>query len=292
MEQPKLNLKKVRDFGEVINDTFIFLKQNFKPLFKILIPISILFVVANILLSTFQLISLQDLVKENGTENINGLINKSLATSFITGLFASLVYFVVALTTYCYIAVYIENKSETPELVQVWGFFKYYFLRYIGIRLLTAIGIIVGFILCILPGFYLIPIVSLTTAAVVLENRGAFNAIGRAFTLIKQDWWMSFGTLVILIMILYAFVLTLALPSMILGGSAGLFTPNLNRPVYAIIIQSIISGISVYSYVIVIIGNSILFYSLVEKKESEGLLDRINDLDLNSTNSQDIKEEF
>ena len=103
---------------------------------------------------------------------------------------------------------------------------------------------------------------------------------------------MSFGTLVILIMILYAFVLTLALPSMILGGSAGLFTPNLNRPVYAIIIQSIISGISVYSYVIVIIGNSILFYSLVEKKESEGLLDRINDLDLNSTNSQDIKEEF
>jgi hypothetical protein len=292
MEQPKLNLKKVRDFGEVINDTFIFLKQNFKPLFKILIPISILFVVANIVLSTFQIISLQDLVKENGGNNVSGLINKTLVTSFITGLFGSMVYFIVALTTYCYVAVYIENKSETPEMAQVWGFFKYYFFRYIGIRLLTAIGLVLGFMLCLLPGIYLMPIVSLTVAAVVLENRGAFNAIGRAFTLIKQDWWMSFGTLMILIMILYAFVITLALPSMILGGSASLFTPNLTRPVYAIIIQSIISSISVYSYVIVIIGNCILFYSLVEKKESEGLLDRINDLNHNQSNSQEPTEEF
>jgi hypothetical protein len=292
MEQPKLNLKKVRDFGEVINDTFVFLKQNFKPLFKILIPISILFVVANIMLSTFQIISLQDLVKENGGNNVSGLINKTLVTTFITGLFGSMVYFVVALTTYCYVAVYIENKSETPAMAQVWGFFKYYFLRYIGVRLLTGIAFMIGFVLCFLPGIYLAPIISLTIAAVVLENRGAFNAIARGFELIKQDWWMSFGTLLILIMILYAFVITLALPSMILGGSASLFTPNLTRPVYAIIIQSIISSISVYSYVIVIIGNCILFYSLVEKKESEGLLDRINDLDSDSTNNQPITEEY
>jgi hypothetical protein len=290
MEQPKLNLKKVRDFGEVINDTFVFLKQNFKPLFKILIPISILFVVANILLSTFQLINLQDAFKAGGN-TASGILNKSIATSLITGLFGSLVYFIVALTTYCYVAVYIENKSETPEMAQVWGFFKYYFFRYIGIRILTGIAFIVGIALCVLPGIYLSPIISLTVAAVVLENRGIFNAIARGFALIKQDWWMSFGTLLILIMILYAFVITLTLPSMILGGGASLFTPNLSRPVYAIIIQSVVSSLSVYSYVIVIIGNCILFYSLVEKKESEGLLDRINDLDQNS-NNQDQPEEY
>jgi hypothetical protein len=291
MEQPKLDLKKVRDFGEVINDTFIFLKQNFKPLFKILIPITILFVVANILLAVFQFINLQDIYKSTNGNLAGVLLNKSVTTSLITGLFGSIVYFMVALTTYCYVAVYIENKSETPEIAQVWGFFKYYFFRYIGIRLLTGIALLVGLVLCLLPGIYLMPIVSLTVAAVVLENRGTFNAISRGFILIKQDWWMSFGTLVILIMILYAFVITLTLPSLIIGGSASLLTPNFNRPIYAIIIQSIISGLSVYSYVIVIIGNCILFYSLVEKKESEGLLDRINDLDQNS-NNQDHPEEY
>jgi hypothetical protein len=291
MEQPKLDLKKVRDFGEVINDTFIFLKQNFKPLFKILIPITILFVVANILLAVFQFINLQDIYKSTNGNLAGVLLNKSVTTSLITGLFGSIVYFIVALTTYCYVAVYIENKSETPEMAQVWGFFKYYFFRYIGIRLLTGIALVVGLVLCLLPGIYLMPIVSLTVAAVVLENRGTFNAISRGFILIKQDWWMSFGTLVILIMILYAFVITLTLPSLIIGGSASLLTPNFNRPIYAIIIQSIISGLSVYSYVIVIIGNCILFYSLVEKKESEGLLDRINDLDQNS-NNQDQPEEY
>jgi hypothetical protein len=291
MEQPKLNLKKVRDFGEVINDTFVFLKQNFKPLFKILIPITILFVVANILLAVFQFINLQDIYKSTNGNLAGVLLNKSVTTSLITGLFGSIVYFIVALTTYCYVAVYIENKSETPEMAQVWGFFKYYFFRYIGIRLLTGIALVVGLVLCLLPGIYLMPIVSLTVAAVVLENRGTFNAISRGFILIKQDWWMSFGTLVILIMILYAFVITLTLPSLIIGGSASLLTPNFNRPIYAIIIQSIISGLSVYSYVIVIIGNCILFYSLVEKKESEGLLDRINDLDQNS-NNQDQPEEY
>ena len=30
----KVEFRKVRDFGEVISDTFLFMKQNFKPLFK------------------------------------------------------------------------------------------------------------------------------------------------------------------------------------------------------------------------------------------------------------------
>ena len=33
MSKP-LNLRKDRDFGQVINDTFTFISQNFKPLVK------------------------------------------------------------------------------------------------------------------------------------------------------------------------------------------------------------------------------------------------------------------
>src|SRR3989339_879216 len=37
METKFLELRKIRDFGEILNATFIFLKQNYKPLFKALL---------------------------------------------------------------------------------------------------------------------------------------------------------------------------------------------------------------------------------------------------------------
>jgi hypothetical protein len=291
MEQPKLNLKKIRDFGEVINDTFIFLKQNFKPLFKILIPISIVFVIAQIAFATIQIINLQDTFKASGADS-SAFLKKTFSSSLITGSFSMITYFVVALTTYCYIAVYVENKSETPSMEQVWGFFKFYILRYLGIRLLTGVFLILGFMLCLLPGIYLMPILSLIVASVVLENSSTGYALNRGFKLIKENWWMCFGTLLILVMILYAITITLMIPSIILGGGTGLFAPSFERPIYAIVIQNIITGISIYSYVILIIGNSILFYSMIEKKESEGLLDRINDLGASSSSNQFPKEEY
>src|SRR5688500_1783125 len=40
MAEQKIQLRKLRDFGENFNDTFLFLRQNFKPLLRSFFAIS------------------------------------------------------------------------------------------------------------------------------------------------------------------------------------------------------------------------------------------------------------
>src|SRR4051812_7618895 len=45
MAEQKIQLRKIRDFGENINDTFLFIRQNFKPLMKSFFAISAIFMI-------------------------------------------------------------------------------------------------------------------------------------------------------------------------------------------------------------------------------------------------------
>jgi hypothetical protein len=50
--QPKIELAKTRDFGEIINDTFLFMRQNFKPLLKYFFTFCGIFLAAGTVCST------------------------------------------------------------------------------------------------------------------------------------------------------------------------------------------------------------------------------------------------
>ncbi|MFC6724626.1 hypothetical protein ACFQE1_09605 [Halobium palmae] len=71
----------------------------------------------------------------------------------------------------------------------------------IGVRLLLAVigGIIAGFcivlgtIFFVLPGIYLLVRLRLVVAAVVLEDRGPVEALGRSFDLTEGHTWTVFG---------------------------------------------------------------------------------------------------
>lgn len=50
----KIELLKTRDFGEVITDTFVFIRENFKPLIKCFVIFCGFFVVASAVFSAIQ----------------------------------------------------------------------------------------------------------------------------------------------------------------------------------------------------------------------------------------------
>jgi Uncharacterised protein family (UPF0259) len=81
----------------------------------------------------------------------------------------------------------------------------------IGAGLVTAIGIVFGLVLLVVPGLYLLTIWAVTAPVVVIERKGVFEALGRSRQLARGNGWAVFGTILtaVLIGILATVVLTL-----------------------------------------------------------------------------------
>lgn len=70
------------------------------------------------------------------------------------------------------------------------------------VGIVAGIGIVIGFVLIIIPGLILITIWSVAAPVVVLEHPGVFAALKRSRELVRGSGWQVFGV----ILVLYIFV--------------------------------------------------------------------------------------
>ncbi len=66
------------------------------------------------------------------------------------------------------------------------------------VGILAGVGILIGFILIIIPGLILITIWSVAAPVVVLEHPGAVRALGRSRELVRGNGWQVFGVILVL----------------------------------------------------------------------------------------------
>ncbi len=78
-------------------------------------------------------------------------------------------------------------RAVTPVLGQL-----------ILVGIIAGIGIVIGFILIIIPGLILVTIWSVAAPVVVLEHPGAFAALKRSRELVKGNGWQVFGVILVL----------------------------------------------------------------------------------------------
>lgn len=64
--------------------------------------------------------------------------------------------------------------------------------------IIAGVGIVIGFILLIIPGLILITIWSVAAPVVVLENPGAVRALARSRELVRGNGWQVFGVILVL----------------------------------------------------------------------------------------------
>lgn len=285
MEQ-KVEFRKVRDFGEIINDTFLFLKQMGKPLFKSVFTICGFLVVAQALIS----IVYQLKVKDNISAGAIGL-SVRFGWEYLVMLIISLVsYSIFSLTTLAFIHIYREKGNEAPTPPEVWVFVKFYLFKFIWMTIVTGTLIMLGFIFCLIPGFYLMPILSLIYPIMVIEGTTFGSAFDRSFKLVKGHWWTTFGVQIIMFLIIYAGVIVVALPSMIISG-ASLFLKPETLPTSLTVFNAVFRVISYVLMILPTIGITFSYYSLSEQKDGIGLMDRVNNLGSKSDNNISLPTE-
>lgn len=273
----KVEFRKYREFGELIGDTFLFIKQNFKPLLKAFIYLCGFFILAGVATAIAAQVQAVDYV---GNRNNFSIASRYSATYFTWSylgmvVFIILNYTAIYVTVLSYISIYIQKGNIAPNVEEVWTYFKYYFFRMLGSGFVMGVFLVICFVCCFLPGIYVFPAVTLVYPILILENASLGYSFTRAFKLIKDNWWLTFGVLLVVWIITYACTFLVQLPAIIVMMVNTFTSPgNPINSAYAIL-SGISSNIGQVFYIIPIICSALCYYSLVEQKESAGLMGRI-----------------
>lgn len=277
MNSQKIEFQRYRDFGQIINATFEFIRENFKQLAK-----AVIFLVGPFILLTgiFGGLYQKDLFSFTSTST--SLSQFGIAFGLYI-LFAMISTLVLISTIYSYIILYIRREDETPiELDNVWPMVKSNILKIIIFSTGYTLVTILATILLIIPGIYVSIALMIVFVVGLNENLNFFNAMSRSFYLVKNKWWFTFGLLLVLSLIQGFLGFLFQVPQYIAmfvvafnsvdGNGSNSFTEII------FIVTSIVSSLNFLFYAISFIGIAFHYFSLVEQKEAKGLLDKIESI--------------
>lgn len=282
MQQRKIELPRARDFGEIISDSIHFIRQNFKPLFKPMLYICAAFVLLSIATGIAYQVQMVSLYGLDRGARMGGFDSEMLSSpaNMLGSMAAYLFFYLLAYTSItlvalCYIKLYYEGGHQAPSKEAVWETFKAYVVKFFLISLVFAVLQVLAFALCLLPGVYLFPILSLAMVAVVLEDASLSDALSRASSLVKDHWWKTFGALLVVGIIISMSSYLFALPAQVLMLS-GLFIGDSSSLVMAgSLINVVIQSLAIFLYALFVVAAALCYFSLREQKEGLGLMGRI-----------------
>lgn len=278
MQQP-VEFKKVREFGEIIGDTFLFIKQNFKPLMKAYFYLCGFFILGG-LLSTFannlRLFGFLD----SSTPRAGGSPMSILMMRFTFNYIVIFIFLVLGYASFfasilSYIALYIRKGNLAPTVQEVWSYFKFYFWRVFGGGFLITVFWGICTLLCLIPGIWVTPAVSIFFSIMVMENAGIGYAFNRCFKLVTNEWWITFATLVVVYVIYTGAVYFVQIPTFIMIFMKDFTHFQSGFTTVSAIVMALSQYIGQIFMIIPIVACTLIYFNLVERKESAGLLERI-----------------
>jgi len=279
MNQP-IELRKSRDFGQIIGDSFTFLRENLKPLFRSLLIICGLFILIGTVTSVAQYMSTVGLysgalnVNSNDTYQVSSYTYSYFGTVLFNLLITLLLEAFIHLATLSYLAVYLQKNNQQPTFEEVWGYFRFYFFRVLGSSILLFLLIGVGFCLCVIPGIYLAIVFYLVIPIIVMENTSFSYAFNKSFQLIKENWWFVFGVIFVISLIVGVINSVASVPLAIIPVAAR-FISQKPYTLPLIVFFSLLKNLLMLSYALPTIAIAMCYFKLSEEKEGIGLLGRI-----------------
>lgn len=291
MASEKIQLRRVRSFGDALNDVLQFLKQEFKPLMRSFFLICGVFILAVAILNGLYSSNLVNLYtsilsgrngRYNEYESLGSIYN---GTYFFTIAITMMTHMVVYALVASYMKVYEDKFNISPTLEEVWIVFRKNILYLLLYGLLFTFLVIIGFVFCLVPGFYLYTVFAPFGFIIVIENdKNLGNIFGRCFVLIKENFWSSLG-LYILSGILYSMCASIV--GLIIGGLSGLIAYFTTKDVSFVgatvggVLQVFSSAFSIILYLAI----GMQYYNLEERQNGTGLMSRIENM-TNNNNMQ------
>ncbi|WP_158976276.1 hypothetical protein [Cellulophaga sp. L1A9] len=292
MNNQYIEFKKKRELGDILTDTFAFLRTQFKPFFitffKIVGPYLAVFLISyGFYFSSFS--SILDFDPNANFESSPFAVFSSI--SFVLAAIALLLsgiatYVLSQATTLYYIQSYTENNGIV-NMAEIRKNTYKNFWSFIGLGILVMLSVGIAFIFCCIPGIFLYVPLSLSFAIMVYSKRSATDSFGYSFDLVKDHWWMTFATIFVVGLIVtfasYAFSIPAAIYQYFKMGvfsgelDAENMSVNFIDPIY--IILNLISTLAQFLFnIISLVAIALIYFNLNEIKNNEGTMERIQKL--------------
>ena len=310
--EEKINFKVARDFGETFNISINFLRQNFLPFFICLLLLAGPF----ILIYSFVVAHYESVILDKNALVKAGLlynVNTYNWEYFISILLQFISYLSMTCTTYSYMIVYSEKgkgnftvadvvRKMNSNIGKIIGGFILFFL--IVVIFIVAIFFIIGIISGTSPiiagllafasliGSLLVApniVWQLNTLFLVIiaDDEIPMSAYGRTRIVMKDNYWWTWLIVVCSTLIVSVLSLLFAIPSYVYTLFQNYSTSDdaSETSILYIFTFATCTFLATLVYSLFYIISSFHYFSLAEKKDGKGLLERINEIGKIQTNT-------
>ena len=291
MSQSKpITLRRTRNFGEKLNATIEFIRANFKGLVRCIIFIGGPFMlITSVLMGFYQnnIMSLGTNVSQPPVPT-DALFTDVIAIAVLASFFSVLTMALLMTIINEYIVIYLEKQSSDIEPSEVWERVKKDYLMILISSIGYSVVVVIGMIFLLLPGIYLFVTLSMLYIVQITERKGFFNAMGRCISLVSGKWWSTFGINLVCWFIWGILLYALLIPYYIVTfaelfhnisetGNADVFNePSTITKVLSIVFSAVYMVGSYIAMMIPVTGVAFQYFNLVERKESTGLMQKID----------------
>ncbi len=277
-----IQFNKKRDFSDIINVTFGFLRQEFKDLFGTVAIYTIIPLVGLAVVSVF-------FGQYNWSNYFEGLVNNTpnmtepnMGLILLLLLLSMLTHIMILGITFEYMHLYHTLGKGNFTRGDVGQAFAKDFFSILGFNIILFIVYIFAFIFFFIPLVYLSVALSFIIMVKIAEKKGFSASWSQCFALVKNNWWFTFGLIIVMSIIIGVISQVFSIPMMIYGGIQGYTAAtgsNLETNYGIMTILSLFStlgGSWLYVIMYVMLGSH--YYSLSADNGENSILDRINQI--------------
>ncbi|WP_457654449.1 hypothetical protein [Rhodocaloribacter sp.] len=309
--EPPIDFRRKRDFGEVLNVTFRFIRQNLAPLSKSLLFFVAPFLVVAMLFNVavqVQVFSGGFLSGEGGTPpDFSGLLLNYAGITFFSLIAGTMAWAVILGFMRLYDAhgpgghpvqaVWEEARGLSFRMLGTVAFFLmivsvfYIFFAFfisIGVAVFAQAGAVVAglFTFAAVVGFvaglvYVVTILALLFPMRAFERIGLIEGAGRSLRLVRGYWWQTFGVIFLAWFLSSVLGGIFSMPSVVLSFLQGMNTLEGGGTALRVllVVFGVLGGLaSSLLYSIPMLATAFQYFNLVERKEGVGLMARIERL--------------
>lgn len=269
MAGQEIQFRKKRELGDIISDSFQFLKYEIKPLLRLIIlyvlPFIILYGIAQVYVQQKVLVNVDfsnpDMLMSNMGPIYSNILFTSLFNVFVQSLLAG--------TFYSYIEIYVKKGKGNFTLHEITPHLFSNSLMVLGANLVVFLLVMTGLMLCVVPGIYFGNSLSLVAMIIIFERQGLGNALTRSWNLVRTQWWNTFILNLLAVLIIMGVSFVLSLPSMIAGAGVSVMnmaeTGTFNYPEWYWVLMAISTIISSALWVIPYTFLALQYFNINER---------------------------
>jgi|GEM_PF-1245609 len=284
-----VQLRQIRDFGQLISTTFTFLKQNWRPLFRAIGTLCLPIAVVAGFFAGGSMATIQGMSMKPGGDpmevfSVMGRTMLALIPAYLLLLFSFLLLIAIV---HEYLRAYDKGEHVGITTGDLWKRAWPQLGSYFGLTFLSGLLAIVGLILCVLPFFYVWTVLSLVAICHAIERSGGAGSLARSNSLVKGDFWPTLGLVIIIGIINAVINYVFQIPVFIVT-----FTTTMNStmsvletgqpgalPTWFTMFMSIATAVQwcvmMLTYPIVAVCMGLKYFSRIEEKEAPGLREKI-----------------